>query len=205
MSLTHLALLTAALATIDVPVRAQTPAAPPFATTQVEGTNNVYIFRYGFHQSMFIVTPQGVIATDPIGYLRPEAVTTYIDEIRKITQAPIRYVIYSHHHYDHIAGGKPFKDAGARFIAHKNARDHLAENAAARHRHSRRDAGEQEDHHARRHHARAHLCRPQPFGQFAGDAAAAGEDSSSRSTSSRSSRSTSATCRTVGRSNGKSR
>ena len=125
MSRTHLALLTAALATIDVPVRAQTPAAPPFATTQVEGTNNVYIFRYGFHQSMFIVTPQGVIATDPIGYLRPEAVTTYIDEIRKITQAPVRYVIYSHHHYDHIAGGQPFKDAGARFIAHKNARDHL--------------------------------------------------------------------------------
>jgi glyoxylase-like metal-dependent hydrolase (beta-lactamase superfamily II) len=123
----RLALLTAALiATIGVPVRAQTPAPPAFATTQVEGTSNVYMFRYGFHQSMFIVTPQGVIATDPIGYLRPQAVTTYIDEIRKITQAPIRYVVYSHHHYDHIAGGKPFKDAGARFIAHKNARDRLA-------------------------------------------------------------------------------
>ena len=46
--------------------------------------------------------------------------------------------------------------------------------APARHRHSRRDAREQEDDHARRHHARAHLCRPQPFGQFAGDAAAQG-------------------------------
>jgi glyoxylase-like metal-dependent hydrolase (beta-lactamase superfamily II) len=122
MPRTHLALLTALLATIDVPAQAQSPL---FATTQVEGTNNVYIFRYGFHQSMFIVTPQGVIATDPIGYLRPEAVTTYIDEIRKITEAPVRYVIYSHHHYDHIAGGQPFKDAGARFIAHKNAREHL--------------------------------------------------------------------------------
>ncbi|HEX4990570.1 MAG TPA: MBL fold metallo-hydrolase [Candidatus Binatia bacterium] len=98
---------------------------PPFATTKVEGTDNVYIFRYGNHQAMFVVTRDGVIATDPIGYGRPQAVTTYIDEIKKVTDKPIRYLIYSHHHYDHIAGGKPFKDAGATFIAHKNAKQRL--------------------------------------------------------------------------------
>jgi len=65
-----------------------------------------------------------VIATDPISLKRPAA-AAYIAEIRKITQAPIKYVIYSHHHYDHIAGGKPFKDAGATFIAHRNAQAHL--------------------------------------------------------------------------------
>src|SRR5262245_48075254 len=27
---------------------------PLFATTKVEGTDNVYIFRYQFHQSMFV-------------------------------------------------------------------------------------------------------------------------------------------------------
>ena len=32
---------------------------------------------------------------------------------------------YSHSHYDHITGGKPFKDLGARFIAHKNAKAQL--------------------------------------------------------------------------------
>ncbi len=68
---------------------------PPFATSKVEGTDNVYIFRYGGHQSMFIVTPAGVIATDPIGQGRPQAVTTYIDEIKKVTNAPIKYVIYT--------------------------------------------------------------------------------------------------------------
>ena len=46
---------------------AQPPAPPPFATTKVEGTDNVYVFRYGNHQSMFVVTSAGVIATDPIG------------------------------------------------------------------------------------------------------------------------------------------
>ncbi len=100
---------------------------PPFATRKVEGTDNVYIFRYQGHQAIFVVTPDGVIATDPIGYLRPQAVTTYIDEIRKVTQAPIKYVIYSHHHFDHIAGGKPFKDLGATFIAHERAKQHLVE------------------------------------------------------------------------------
>jgi glyoxylase-like metal-dependent hydrolase (beta-lactamase superfamily II) len=101
------------------------PAPPLFATTKVEGTDNVYIFRYQGHQSMFVVTSAGVIATDPIGLRRPQAVTTYIAEIKKVTDQPIKYVIYSHSHYDHIAGGKPFKDLGATFIAHKNARAQL--------------------------------------------------------------------------------
>src|SRR6476646_11572486 len=105
----------------------QTAAAPPpFAITKVDGTDNVYIFRYQGHQSMFVVTNDGVIATDPIGYLRPQAVKTYIDEIKKVTDKPIKYLIYSHHHYDHIAGGKPFKDLGATIIAHKKVAEHLA-------------------------------------------------------------------------------
>src|SRR6516164_3548330 len=92
-----------------------------FATTKVEGTENVYIFRYVRHQSMFIVTREGVIATDPIGLRRPAA-KAYIEEIQKITKAPIKYVIYSHSHFDHIAGGQPFKDLGVVFVAHKNAK-----------------------------------------------------------------------------------
>ncbi len=118
------ALLTAAAVT-TAPAQAQAPAPPPFATTKVDGTDNVYIFRYGGHQSMFIVTPEGVIATDPIGLRRPAA-KAYIEEIQKITKAPIKYVIYSHSHFDHIAGGKPFKDLGAVFIAHKNAKARIA-------------------------------------------------------------------------------
>ena len=102
------------------------PPAPPFETTKVEGTDNVYIFRNGNHQSMFIVTKAGVIATDPIAYGRPTGGQTYVDEIKKVTNQPIKYLIYSHHHYDHIAGGKAFKDAGATVVAHKRAKERLA-------------------------------------------------------------------------------
>ena len=117
---------TAPATTPPAAVAPAAPAAPPmFTTTKVEGTDNVYIFRYQGHQAMFVVTKAGVIATDPIGLGRPQAVTTYIDEIKKVTSQPIKYLIYSHHHYDHIAGGKPFKDAGARVIAHRNAKAQL--------------------------------------------------------------------------------
>jgi glyoxylase-like metal-dependent hydrolase (beta-lactamase superfamily II) len=98
---------------------------PQIETRKVEGTDNIYIFRNGNHQAMFIVTKGGVIATDPVAYGRPTGGQQYVDEIRRITNQPIRYLIYSHHHYDHIAGGKAFKDAGARIIGHRNVKARL--------------------------------------------------------------------------------
>ena len=84
-------LFTAGVATSAM---AQAPAQQPmFATTKVEGTDNVYIFRYQNHQAMFVVTPAGVIVTDPISYGRPQAAKAYLEETRKITQAPIKYRI----------------------------------------------------------------------------------------------------------------
>ena len=107
-------------------------AAGPTATTKV--TDNVYIFRYIGHQSMFIVTPEGVIATDPISLRRPAK--PYIDAIQAVTKAPIKYVIYSHSHFDHIAGGQPFKDLGATFVAQRNAKERILELEAAGRCHS---------------------------------------------------------------------
>lgn len=118
-----LPLLLLAAVVLAMPLLALAQQPPLFETTKI--TDNVYLFRYGGHQSMFVVTPDGVIATDSIAQRRPVAAMTYIAEIRKITQAPIKYVVYSHHHYDHIEGGKPFKDAGATFIAHMNAKTRL--------------------------------------------------------------------------------
>jgi glyoxylase-like metal-dependent hydrolase (beta-lactamase superfamily II) len=114
----------AALPLVGV-TEAQQPARPQIQTTKVEGTDGVYVFRNGGHQAMFVVTPEGVIATDPVAYGRPTGGQAYLDEIRKVTDKPVRYVIYSHHHFDHIAGGKALKDAGATFIAHRRAKERL--------------------------------------------------------------------------------
>ena len=82
-----LASVTAALIIGTFSAQAQQPAPPPTATTKV--TDNVYIFRYVGHQSMFIVTPAGVIATVPISLRRPAK--PYIDAIQSVTKAPIKY------------------------------------------------------------------------------------------------------------------
>ena len=76
-----------ALAACAFAVQAQ--QRPLYQTTKVDGTDGVYVFRYGGHQSMFVVTKDGVIATDPISYGRPEAAVTYIEEIRKVSD-PIK-------------------------------------------------------------------------------------------------------------------
>ena len=78
---------------------------------------DVYHFRYGFHSNIFIVTDAGVIVTDP---LSPAAAKACLREIRRITALPVRYVIYSHDHTDHIAGGAVYAGE-ARFVAHRNA------------------------------------------------------------------------------------
>lgn len=95
-------------------------AQAPYETRKL--ADGVYLFRYGATQAMFIVTPDGVVATDPIS---PDASRVYLQEIRTITKAPVLYVIYSHHHRDHVAGGAVFKQAGATFIAHRQAKANL--------------------------------------------------------------------------------
>jgi len=84
---------------------------------------DVYLFSAYFYSNIFIVTSEGVIATDPIS---PLVAGLCLRAIRSVTDKPVRYVIYSHDHTDHIAGGAVFADT-AKFIAHENARANLLE------------------------------------------------------------------------------
>ena len=65
------ALLTAQLLSQGQPA-APAAQAPQIETKKVEGTDNVYTFRNQNGQAMFIVTSEGVIATDPVGCGRPQ-------------------------------------------------------------------------------------------------------------------------------------
>jgi glyoxylase-like metal-dependent hydrolase (beta-lactamase superfamily II) len=91
--------------------------APTREITQVAG--DLYRFQNNFHYSVFLVTPEGVIATDPID---AEAAAWLKDEIERRFDQPIKYVVYSHDHADHISGGEVFAEAGAIVVAHENAR-----------------------------------------------------------------------------------
>jgi glyoxylase-like metal-dependent hydrolase (beta-lactamase superfamily II) len=77
---------------------------------------DVYRFRNNAHYSVFMVTSEGVIATDPIS---GDAAAWLNDEIRRRFNLPVKYVIYSHDHWDHVSGAASFPDAT--IIAHANA------------------------------------------------------------------------------------
>ncbi len=98
--------------------------APQREITQIAG--DLYRFQNNFHYSVFLVTPEGIIVTDPID---ADAATWLRDELVIRFNQDVKYVIYSHDHADHISGGEVFKEAGAIVIAHENAkRDIIAEN-----------------------------------------------------------------------------
>ncbi len=82
----------------------------------------LYTFLHGGHRNIFLVTDEGVIATDP---LMVEAAAILRDEIAKVTDQPVRYVAYSHSHWDHAAGGKIFKDEGAQFVAQEKCLENM--------------------------------------------------------------------------------
>lgn len=86
---------------------------------------DVYLYRHQFHQAIFLTTPKGVIVTDPISL---EAATWLKSEIKKLTDQPVRYVVYSHHHDDHITGGSVFAGQ-ASFISHAAAREKILQAA----------------------------------------------------------------------------
>ncbi len=91
--------------------------APKREIVQISG--DLYRFQNKFHYSVFLVTPEGVIATDPIN---ADAAKWLKAEIASRFGKKIRYVIYSHDHRDHIAGGEVFAADGAIVIAHEKAK-----------------------------------------------------------------------------------
>jgi glyoxylase-like metal-dependent hydrolase (beta-lactamase superfamily II) len=97
--------------------RSQQPA-PPAVREITKIAGEVYRFRNNNHYSVFAVTPAGVIATDPIN---ADAARWLKAEIATRFNRPVRYVVYSHDHADHIAGGEVFADTAV-VVAHDNAK-----------------------------------------------------------------------------------
>ncbi len=88
-------------------------------------TGDLHRFQNQFHYSVFLVTPDGIIATDPIN---ADAAGWLKQELAERFGKPVKYLIYSHDHVDHIAGGEVFADT-ATVIAHENAKaDIVGEN-----------------------------------------------------------------------------
>ena len=93
-------------------VRAQ-PQGP--AREIIPLTGDLYRARNGNWYTIFLVTPDGIILGDPIN---PAFATWLKGELATRFKVPVRYVVYSHSHFDHAAGGAVFADT-ARFVGHE--------------------------------------------------------------------------------------
>src|SRR5262245_3316303 len=80
----------------------------------IKVTDNFYRARNGLWYSAFLVTSDGIILVDPINTDFAKWLKSQLDE--RFPGQPVRYVIYSHSHWDHIEGGAVFADT-ARFVA----------------------------------------------------------------------------------------
>jgi glyoxylase-like metal-dependent hydrolase (beta-lactamase superfamily II) len=100
------------------PATAQQPAAPATQPTRaiVKITGELYRAQNNNHYTVFLVTPEGIIMSDPINrdfsrWLKAEMATRF--------KVPVRYVLYTHHDWDHASGGVVWADT-AEFVGHRN-------------------------------------------------------------------------------------
>ena len=101
---------------VPAPAAAQQPQREPVRSiTRLSG--ELYRVQNNDHYTLFLVTPAGIILTDPINvelatWLKAELTTRFPNN-------PVRYVLYSHHHQDHASGAALFNDT-AELVGHEN-------------------------------------------------------------------------------------
>jgi glyoxylase-like metal-dependent hydrolase (beta-lactamase superfamily II) len=107
----------------------------------------------------FVVTPDGVLVVDALG--SPALARELLDEIGRITAQPVRYVVVTHYHADHVYGLQVFREAGASIVAHRDGQLYLnSEQAALRLQASRDELAPAVDAHTRLVHADRWIDRP---------------------------------------------
>jgi cyclase len=68
----------------------------------------------------FIIGDQAVAVIDT--FQDPRPAQALLSDIRKRTALPIRFVVNTHYHLDHVNGNDVFEAAGAIIVAHRNVR-----------------------------------------------------------------------------------
>lgn len=118
MKVSEFSALVAAVAVVVV--ASSVEAQPRRSITPI--TDSLYAAVNNNHRAVFLVTDEGVILADPIN---ADFAAWLKGEIQSRFGVPVRYVLYSHHHWDHASGGSVFADT-ARFVGQENMLADLA-------------------------------------------------------------------------------
>jgi glyoxylase-like metal-dependent hydrolase (beta-lactamase superfamily II) len=103
-----------ALAASAAPAEQPRMPGPPREIVKI--APDLYRANDGNWYTIFLVTPAGIVLGDPLNVSFAEWLKRELDS--RFRQ-PVRYVVYSHSHFDHAEGGRGFA-ATAIFVAHEN-------------------------------------------------------------------------------------
>ena len=86
---------------------------------------NLYLITGGGANTLVRVTPEGLIVVDTknpgdVNYTR------VMEEIASVSKQPVRIVINTQHHPDHVGNNQKFIDAGAQVVALEALKTHMA-------------------------------------------------------------------------------
>ncbi len=126
MSRAHITLAFAAALSFSVALVAQPPAGgggkggAPKAGATVEKIRtlkpNLYLITGGGANTLVRVTPEGLILVDTKNP-GDENYNRVMEEIKSVTPLPVKWVINTQHHPDHVGTNQKFIDAGAQVLA----------------------------------------------------------------------------------------
>jgi glyoxylase-like metal-dependent hydrolase (beta-lactamase superfamily II) len=100
-------------------------SSPPLPPDVEQVGDGVYLFQSSTHRSLFLVTNDGVIVTDP---LNADAAADYRSAIAAVTDQPVKFVVYSHYHWDRVSGADVFTAEGAQIIAQERCAQRFRDN-----------------------------------------------------------------------------
>jgi glyoxylase-like metal-dependent hydrolase (beta-lactamase superfamily II) len=115
---------------LEVPAAASGSGAPPVAATAEPIAPGVFYIKGGTHHSVAIDQQDHIVVVEaPLNEARSLAVIAKVKEA--IPNKPIRYLINSHHHFDHSGGLRTYVDEGASIVTHQMNRPYYEQAWAA--------------------------------------------------------------------------
>jgi cyclase len=85
---------------------------------------NLYMIAGAGANTLARVTPEGVIVVDT-KLASEETYARLMEEIASVSKLPVKYVLNTHHHPDHVGNNQKFIDAGAQVIGLDALKKHM--------------------------------------------------------------------------------
>ena len=109
------------VATLAVPDNVRQAAAPPVRVESQKLADGVWLLGGGSHNSLAVEFRDFMAVVD--GPLSEERSLAVMAEVQKLVPSkPIRYVVNTHHHFDHSGGLRTYVAEGATIITHQGNR-----------------------------------------------------------------------------------